>query len=220
MEFFEHAAVGGGFLGEGFGVGAGGGGHAVEAHGAVEEGEGGGVPDSGSVGGDEGEEGVGGFLSGGDDGGAEGEPAEGGFEVDGGDDFQEFVGGVAAQAADFKGGVGESDALCGEEGAEAFFVESVAGVGEEVVFVPEEDEPEDTPHVVLEIGVVEVHFPACARGREAAEHEDAGVSGEERRERMLFGHGLSGLEEEVQEGEFVGFKSEAEDGAAADGGEE
>lgn len=159
-------------------------------------------------------------MSGGDDGGAEGESAEGVFEVDGGDDFQEFVGSVAAQAADFKGGVGEGDALCGKEGAESLFVEGVAGVGEEVVFVLEEGEPEDAPHVVLEVGVVEVHFPACARGREAAKHEDAGVGGVEGRERMSFGHGLSGLEEEVQEGEFIGFGSEAEDGAAADGGEE
>lgn len=37
---------------------------------------------------------------------------------------------------------------------------------------------------------------------------------------MLFGHGISVLNEKMEESQFVGVESESEDGAAADRGKE
>ena len=68
VEGGEEAAVSGGFLFQGEGVGSGGGGHAVETHGAILKIEFGIFP-GGRWGGAEGlAEGVGGFFSGGDNG--------------------------------------------------------------------------------------------------------------------------------------------------------
>lgn len=50
-----------------------------------------------------------------------------------------------------------------------------------MVFVAEEGESEDAPHVVLEVGVVEVHCPSFAFRRKAPEHEHAGIGGVEGR---------------------------------------
>ena len=175
---------------QGEGVGAGGGGHAPEGEVFEFDFAADGRDGAGEAGGGEG----GGFFAGGDEGVAAGDLAQEGGDVGGGDDFEEGVGGVVAQASYFTGGVVESEALLSAEGADGGFVEAFLLLDAEVVFVVEVDQAQDAPEVVDPVGVEEGDGPAAGRGREAAEEEDAGAFGEEGREGVLLsGHGRRGI---------------------------
>ena len=90
-------------------------------------------------------------------------------------DLQRFVGGVALQTADAVRGIADGDAFVAEEIADGCFAEAFAVGADEMFVVVEENEAEDAPHVVLDVRVVKIHFPALARRREAAKHEQACV---------------------------------------------
>ena len=117
---------------------------------------------------------------------AGGDLAQEGGDVGGGDHFQEGVGGVVPEAADFAGGVVEGQALGGAEGPDGGLVKALFRDEAEVVLVGKEDEAEDAPEVVDPVGVIEWNAPAVGLGRETAQEEDAGTRGEERLERVLF----------------------------------
>ena len=132
-----------------------------------------------------------GFFAGGDEGVARRDAGQKGGDVGGGDDFQEGVGCVVFEAADFAGGVVEGESLLGAEGADGGFVEAFLGADAEVVLVAEVNQSHDAPEVVDPVGVVEWHAPTVRLGREAAEEQDAGVGRQERFEGVSFG-GLAG----------------------------
>ena len=119
-----------------------------------------------------------GLLSGGDDGLASGELLQKQADVRRLHDFQKLVGGVVLQSADGGGGVIKGDASLGEEGDETFLVEGFLAGEEEVLLVAEEEEAEDAPHVVLQVGVEEIHAPAFLLWREASQHQQSGFGRE------------------------------------------
>src|SRR3712207_24665 len=59
---------------------------------------------------------------------------------------------------------------------------------DEMKLVIKEHVAEDTPHVVLKVGVIPLHTPAFGRGRKGAEHEQSCVGGQPRFERMGLDH--------------------------------
>jgi len=56
----------------------------------------------------------------------------------------------------------------------------------EMLFVTEEDETYDAPHVVDEVGIIELHAPTFRGGRETTQHKQPAAFGEERFERVMF----------------------------------
>ena len=70
--------------------------------------------------------------------------------------------------------------------AQRYFAEAFAVGSKEVLSVAVVDEAEDAPHVVLQVRVIEIHFPAAARWREAAKQQQSGVFGDERGKRVCF----------------------------------
>ena len=184
VEGGEEAAVGGGFLFQGEGVGSGGGGHAVEAHRTAFEIEFGIFP-GGRWGGAEGlAEGVGGFFSGGDNGLALRDLPQQGGDVGRGHYLQELVGGVVFQAADGGGGVVHRYAGSGAEIHYVIQSEFLGGNVHETVLVVEKYQAQNPPHVVDEIRVVKIYAPALGLGRETAQHQHLGISRQEWLERM------------------------------------
>ena len=133
-----------------------------------------------------------GLLSGGDDGLASGELLQKQADVRRLHDFQKLVGGVVLQSADGCGGVVKGDAFLGEEGDEPFLVEGFLAGDEEVFLVLEEEEAEDAPHVVLQVGVEEIHAPAFLLRREASQHQQSGIGREKGFKRMFFDEGCVG----------------------------
>ena len=113
-------------------------------------------------------------LSGGDDGLALGELLQEQADVRRFNDFQKLVGGILLQPAHGCGGVIKGDAFFGEEGDESFLVESFLPGDEEVFLVLEEEEAEDAPHVVLQVGVEEIHAPTFLLWRETSQHQQSG----------------------------------------------
>jgi hypothetical protein len=51
------------------------------------------------------------------------------------------------------------------------------------------DVSEDPPHVVLKIRIKEIHAPSFLLWRKASQHQQFGVGGEERLERVFFDDG-------------------------------
>jgi len=82
------------------------------------------------------------------------------------------------------GGIVEGDASCAQEGFDVALAETPGREVDEVVLVGKEHQSEDAPHVVLEVGIEEVHAPAAARWREAAQHEYTGAGRQERLQGM------------------------------------
>ena len=161
----EEGFVGGGFFLQRQGIGAGGGWHAVEAEGADinmsadgRDGAGEGLGDDGT-----------GFFAGGDESVAGRDSGQESGNIGGGDDFEEGVGGVVLQAADFGGGVVEGEAGVGTEGANQSFVKPLLARHTEVRLVPKVNQPHDAPEVVDPVGVIERHAPAVLLRRETAE---------------------------------------------------
>ena len=133
-----------------------------------------------------------GLFAGGDKGVALRNTGQEGGDVGGGDDFEEGVGGVVLQAADFGGGVVEGEAGVGTEGANQSFVKPLLAGHTEVRLVPKVNQPHDAPEVVDPVGVIKRHAPAVRLGREAPKEKNARVRGQEGLEGVALGGGVSG----------------------------
>ena len=88
------------------------------------------------------------------------------------------------QSADGCGGVVHADALTGKKAFDVVKEECLVLLADEAHLVLEEADAEDAPHVVGEVGIIEVHRPAFLSRREAAEHQQTASFWKERRERM------------------------------------
>ena len=160
-----------GFLLQRHGVGARGGGHAPEAHRAAGDGEfvvsahcGYGY----AVGLGEGREAL---LACAHDVAAQRYPLQQGCDVGLLHYQQVLVRGVAAEAPHGGGGVVYGYAALAEQGLDVSLPEGLVCVVHQPLAVAVEHCAEDEPHLVRAVGVEEVHAPASARRREAAEHQ-------------------------------------------------
>ena len=141
-------------------IGTGGTGHAPETEGTVIEGELGIFTDFGRLGDAELSAGnLGGQLTCRDNGLAFRQLPEHGVKVGLFDDFQVLVRSCACGTADAGGSIEEGDALCFEEGDELVETEGFVGCIDEMLLVIIEDDAENAPHVVDEVGVIELHRP-------------------------------------------------------------
>ena len=132
-----------------------------------------------------------GFFAGGDEGVAVGDTGQQRGDVGGGDDFEEGVGGVVLEAADFGGGVIKRQTFPRGERSYSSFVEALFANHAEVILVPEVNQPHDPPEVVDPVRVIKRHAPAVRLGRETPQKEDACAFGQEWLEWMFFyGHML------------------------------
>lgn len=100
--------------------------------------------------------------------------------------FQKFVGGVSLQTAHSGSGIIERYAVVGAELLNFGLSKSAFGSVDKVILVVEKQVSHDAPHVVLQIGIKEVHAPSFLRWRKTAQHQDAGFFGQKRQERVLF----------------------------------
>ena len=129
-----------------------------------------------------------GLLAGGDQGVAVRDVGQQGGDVGGRNHFQEGVGGVVLQPPDFAGGVVEGQAFAGAEVPDPRFVKAFFAHYAEMVFIPEVNEPHDSPVVVDPIRIVERHAPAMRLGRETSQEEDACARRQERLKGMRLGN--------------------------------
>ena len=143
---------------------------------------------AGESGGDD----LGGFFTGGDEGVAVGDTGQQRADVGGGDYFQEGVGGVVSEAADFAGGVVEGETGFGAKVANRSLVKPLFARHAEVLLVPKVNQPHDAPEVVDPVRVIERNTPAVWLGRKAAEEQDTRVRGQEGLERMALSREISG----------------------------
>lgn len=119
--------------------------------------------------------GGGGFLARSDDYTAMGHTMQEGMDVGGQDNLQELVRGIVLQAAYGGGGVVEAYAFVHQEGDDKVKAEGLCLGVHKIVLVAKEDESLDTPMVVDEVGIVEVHAPALPLRRETAQEEHTAV---------------------------------------------
>ena len=100
--------------------------------------------------------------------------------------LQKLVCGIALQTTYSRGSVVECHAFLSQESFQTHLVETLSVRCQEVVFVLKENPTEDAPHVVLQIGIEEIHGPSCLRRRKTAQHQHAASVGQERFKRMIF----------------------------------
>ena len=108
------------------------------------------------------------------------------WDVGGFYNFQELVGGIVLQASDGGGGVEEGEAFLLAEGYDFVYLEAFVLQINKVVFIAKEQLSLDTPVVVDEVGVIEVHTPPLTLWRKAAEEQYTGIVWQERKEWMIF----------------------------------
>lgn len=128
---------------------------------------------------------VGGFLSGGNKGSAQREFFQQGRNVSGLHHFQKFVGSIALQTAHSGSGIIERYAVFGAEAFNFGLSKSAFGSVDKVIVISEKQVSHDAPHVVLQIGIKEVHAPSFLRWRKTAQHQDVGFGGQKRQEGVL-----------------------------------
>ena len=182
----QHLAVGFGFALECQGIGAAAAGHAIQAHGALVESE---VDPSAYGWFAQAEmlaERCGGFLSGGDYCPALGQLAQEGRHVGFLNNFKKFVGGIVLQTVDCGGGVVEGDAYAAQKCFDLGLAEFALGGVDKVVAVGKIKMAENAPHVVLHVGVEELHRPPFDRRRKTAQHEYTRRGGQKGLKRMSF----------------------------------
>lgn len=102
------------------------------------------------------------------------------------DYFQEFIRGVSPEADYFHGGVTQGNAFCGAEVSYFLFVEGFFPRKYKVVFILMEDKSHNPPHIVLEVGIIEVHRPSLGGWREAAQYEGTSSVREKEPPGMMF----------------------------------
>ena len=128
----------------------------------------------------------GGFLSRRNDGPAGGNAGQQGFEVDLAHHLKCRVRRIVFQSDDLHGRIVERNPPLAAESLDALPVEPSSARFQEVHFVTRREVTHDPPHVVLQIGIEELHRPADALGRKAAQHQQAGIFGQEGFEGMPF----------------------------------
>lgn len=101
------------------------------------------------------------------------------------DDAKMEVAAVVVFANDLERGVSQCDAFVFEKRDERGFVEFFLFGKFEVVRVVEPDESLHAPHVVLEVGIVEVDGPAHPLRRKTAEKDYPSVGRNEKSQRMI-----------------------------------
>ena len=57
-----------------------------------------------------------------------------------------------------------------------------------MILIPVKKQSQDTPHVVLDIRVIEIHRPACLGRREAAQHKQLRRRGQKEAQRVQLRH--------------------------------
>ena len=134
----------------------------------------------------EAEQDVGRFATGGDDVAQLRHLPHYGGQVEGFDDAQVRVGGVAFFADGATHAGADGDAACFQEGADARGVEAFFARDFKVFGVVVVDGAIDAPHVVLVVRVVKFHAAFFGRRREAAAHHHGGVRRQHRREGVGF----------------------------------
>ena len=138
---------------------------------------------------------IGRFAAGGDDVAQLRHLPHYGGQIEGFDDAQVRVGGVALFADGAAHAGADGDAARDEEGADARGVEAFFARDFKVLGVIVEDGAVNAPHVVLVVGVVECHAALVGGGWEAAAHHHGGVFRQYRREGVGFDvHGRDGLD--------------------------
>ena len=152
-DLLEHPAVGFGFLCQRHGVGTRTAGHAVEAELFVANSERCAAGHLGLCNAKVSAEGVGGFLARGNDGAAKGHAGQKAFDVGGRDDLEKLVGGIVLQTPHSARRVVDAYALRVEKLDDLSHTVCLLLGVDKVERVAEENEPEDAPHVVREVGV-------------------------------------------------------------------
>ena len=82
--------------------------------------------------------------------------------------FQKFVRGIVLKSAHGGGGIVEGDAFLRQELYQVFLIESLLAGKEEMLLVIKKEKSEDSPHVILQVGVKEIHAPTFLLWRKAA----------------------------------------------------
>lgn len=107
-------------------------------------------------------------------------------EVSGFDYLEVGVGGVAFLSYHFFACIGKGEPYPAAICYDLFFVEGLSVGEHEGIFIAGCDICPDAPHVVLPVGVVEIHAPPGARWRKAARHKHSGVFGQKGGDRVNF----------------------------------
>lgn len=108
-------------------------------------------------------------------------------QVDGTDDFQKFVGGIAFGAYYFSSGVVERNATLCEQPFDVVKAICARQLVIKPLFVVKKYKSHNAPEIILTVGVIEVHAPAVRSGRECAHNKNFGVRRDEWGPRVGFG---------------------------------
>lgn len=182
----QHLTVGFGFALECQGIGAAAAGHAIQAHGTLVESE----VDPSAYGGFAQTKMLAecgsGFLSGGDYCLALGQLAQEGRHIGFLNNFKKFVGGIVLQTVHGGSSVVEGNTYVAQKCFDLCLAEfAVFGV-DKVVAVGKIKMAENAPHVVLHVGVEELHRPPFDGRRKTAQHEYTRRGGQKGLKRMSF----------------------------------
>ena len=109
---------------------------------------------------------------------------EQGFEVNGLDNLEELVAGIAPQAAHGHRGVPQGDVLAVEQGLDGLEVETACPAVPQGITVIHEDDTHHTPEVVDAVRVEERHGPPFGPGRESAQEQITRLVGDIGRPRV------------------------------------
>ena len=112
--------------------------------------------------------------------------AEHGGDVDGLDDVEIGVGGVAVPTDGALHRRAGGDALLREERFDAVSIECLCALRLKVLRIAEENQSIDAPHIVLEVRIVERHRAFFRTWREAPHHHDRRIGGQKRRKGAQF----------------------------------
>ena len=160
------------------------GGHAPQRQVAPRKGHRHALPHGGFAAARDGAQRVGGLLSRRDDGPAGGNAGQQGFEIDFAHHLKCRVRRIVLQPNDLHGRIVERNPPLAAESLDSLPVEPPSARFQEVHLVARSKVAHDPPHVVLQVGIEELHRPADAFGRKAAQHQHARAGGQERGERM------------------------------------
>ncbi len=186
----EHFLIESGLFLHGHGIGAAAARHAIEAHRAAFEGELGEATHLGHLLDAEMlHKHLRGQLSGGQHAFALGQLTQQPVDVGLLHDFEVLVGGVVLRATNAQPCVEDGHARFGEKGFERLEAERLVLLVDEMQLVAEEHVAEDSPHVVLKVGIIPRHAPAFGCWRKRAEHQQPRIFGQPR----LKGVRLDGL---------------------------
>lgn len=182
----EEMAVVESFFVEGEGVGTRGGGHTPKADGAAREMERSIAADSGARAAELLNNHIGGSLARCNNGLTMWNLSEQCCHIGRSYDLKKLIRRIILQAFDCRCRIIKRNPLAGAEIDNAFPIESALLNYLKVRFIAEEQQSHDAPHIVLAVGIEELHRPAFAFGREAAEHQHSCAFGQKGLQRVGF----------------------------------